>query len=129
MDCRIGRAIKFLLYVTVIATLAGGRSLLAQSDAFSPRSTKPRIAPVPEQGRNEAQRQMLASRPDYNIYKTLAHHPELYAPLVRPRPVHAERIEPAAPRSGDRDAAHGLAVPVGIRVGAACAHRESPTRA
>jgi alkylhydroperoxidase family enzyme len=41
--------------------------------------TRPRIAPVAEQERNEAQRQMLASRPDYNVYKTLAHHPELFS--------------------------------------------------
>ena len=74
---RIRRASILLLCVTVIAGLAGDRSLLAQSGAFSPRLTQPRIAPVPEQGRTEAQRQMLASRPDFNIYKTLAHHPEL----------------------------------------------------
>jgi len=53
--------------------------LIPQHDSFSPRLTKPRIAPVPEPERTEAQRQMLASRPDYNIYKTLAHHPELYS--------------------------------------------------
>ncbi|MEK6301646.1 MAG: carboxymuconolactone decarboxylase family protein [Acidobacteriota bacterium] len=79
IDFRISRASKFLLCVTVIATLAGGLSLLAQPGAFSARLTTPRIAPVPEQGRTEAQRQMLASRPDFNIYKTLAHHPELYS--------------------------------------------------
>ncbi|MEW6210693.1 MAG: carboxymuconolactone decarboxylase family protein [Acidobacteriota bacterium] len=75
INCRISRASKFLLYITLIATLAAG----IQADTFSPRLTTPRIAPVPEQGRTEAQRQMLASRPDYNIYKTLAHHPELYS--------------------------------------------------
>jgi len=61
------------------ASLAGGLSLLAQPSTFSLRLKTPRIAPVPEQERTEAQRQMLASRPDYNIYKTLAHHPELYS--------------------------------------------------
>jgi alkylhydroperoxidase family enzyme len=61
------------------ATLAFGLALLVQADSFSPRLKTPRLAPLPEQGRNEAQRQMLASRPDYNIYKTLAHHTELYA--------------------------------------------------
>jgi alkylhydroperoxidase family enzyme len=50
-----------------------------QAGTFSARLTKPRIPPVSEQDRTEAQRQMLASRPDYNIYKTLAHHPELYS--------------------------------------------------
>jgi quinoprotein glucose dehydrogenase len=78
-NCRIIHTGKSLLCVGVIATLAGGLSLLAQPSAFSPRLTQPRIAPVPEQGRTEAQRQMLASRPDFNIYKTLAHHPELYS--------------------------------------------------
>jgi alkylhydroperoxidase family enzyme len=81
-DCGISRARKFLLYGAVIATLAalsGSPASQAQSGAFSPRLTKPRIAPVPEQERNEAQRQMLASRPDYNVYKTLAHHPELFS--------------------------------------------------
>lgn len=79
IDRRFGRASKFLLCVSVIATLAGGLSLLAQPGRFSPRLAQPRIAAVPEQGRTEAQRQMLASRPDFNIYKTLAHHPELYS--------------------------------------------------
>lgn len=46
---------------------------------FSPRPVVPRLAPVPAEGRTEAQVAMLASRPDFNIYKTLAHHPELYA--------------------------------------------------
>jgi alkylhydroperoxidase family enzyme len=78
IDCEISRASKLLLCALACATLAGGLSLLAQADTFSPRLATPRIGPVPEQGRTEAQRQMLASRPDYNIYKTLAHHPELY---------------------------------------------------
>ncbi|HEV2666481.1 MAG TPA: carboxymuconolactone decarboxylase family protein, partial [Blastocatellia bacterium] len=34
---------------------------------------------VPENERNEAQRRMLASLSDFNIFKTLAHHPELYS--------------------------------------------------
>ncbi len=82
IDYRISRASKFLLYGAVIATMAavsGGLSPQAQPGAFSPRLTRPRIAPVSEQERDEAQRQMLASRPDFNIYKTLAAHPELYS--------------------------------------------------
>src|SRR5262245_46506263 len=81
-DCGISRARKFLLYgavITILTALSGGPAPQAQSGAFSPRLTKPRIAPVPEQERNEAQRQMLASRPDYNVYKTLAAHPELFS--------------------------------------------------
>ncbi len=77
--CRIGRASKFLLYGVVIAALAGDLSPLGQPGTFSPRLTRPRIAPLPEQGRTEVQRQMLATRPDYNVYKTLAHHPELFS--------------------------------------------------
>ena len=46
---------------------------------FSPRLTEPRVAPIGTQGRTPLQEQMLASRPDFNIYKTLAHDPELYA--------------------------------------------------
>jgi glucose dehydrogenase/alkylhydroperoxidase family enzyme len=79
IDRRISRAIKFLLYSVVIGASVGDLSPQAQSGAFSPRLTRPRIAPVPEQERNEAQRRMLASRPDFNIYKTLARHPELYS--------------------------------------------------
>jgi 4-carboxymuconolactone decarboxylase len=77
----ISRARKLLLHGAVIvslATLSVGHPPQAKSVAFSPRLTSPRIAPVPEQERDEAQRQMLASRPDYNIYKTLAHHTELF---------------------------------------------------
>jgi 4-carboxymuconolactone decarboxylase len=76
---RNSRVIKLLLGAFLIATLAGGLSLLAQPGTISPRLKTPRIAPVPEQERTEPQRQMLATRADYNIYKTLAHHPELYA--------------------------------------------------
>src|SRR5262245_1474115 len=81
-DCGISRARKFLLYgavITTLAALSGRPAPHAQSGAFTPRLTKPRIAPVPEQERDETQRQMLASRPDYNVYKTLAHHPELFS--------------------------------------------------
>lgn len=48
------------------------------STGFSPRLTTPRIAPLAKEGRSEAQIKMLASRPDYNLYTTLAHHVELY---------------------------------------------------
>jgi len=53
--------------------------LHAQSTTFTPRLKTPRIAPVPEEERTEAQRQMISSRQDLNIYKTLAHHPELFS--------------------------------------------------
>jgi 4-carboxymuconolactone decarboxylase len=78
-DRRISGGSKFPLLIIMIATLAGDLSPLAQPVGFSQRLTAPRIAPVPEQGRTEAQRQMLESRPDANVYKTLAHHPELFS--------------------------------------------------
>jgi len=58
--------------------LAAGSVSLAASGGFSPRLTTPRLAPLPVAGRTPAQVTMLAGRPDYNIYKTLAHHAELY---------------------------------------------------
>jgi 4-carboxymuconolactone decarboxylase len=51
----------------------------AQSDTFTPRLKTPRLAPLGPENRTEAQQKMLASRADFNIYKTLAHHPDLYA--------------------------------------------------
>jgi len=51
----------------------------AQNETFTPRLETPRLAPLGPDGRTEAQKAMLASRADYNIYKTLAHHPDLYA--------------------------------------------------
>lgn len=51
----------------------------AAPSGFTPRLKVPRLSPVPVSARTDAQKAMLASRPDYNIYKTLAAHPELYA--------------------------------------------------
>ncbi|MGH1471084.1 MAG: carboxymuconolactone decarboxylase family protein [Cellvibrionaceae bacterium] len=45
---------------------------------FSTRLKVPRIKPLPVEGRSPEQIAMLADRPDYNLYKTLAHHVELY---------------------------------------------------
>jgi 4-carboxymuconolactone decarboxylase len=45
---------------------------------FSPRLIQPRVPVVANNGRTPAQEKMLAGRPDYNIFKTLAHDPELY---------------------------------------------------
>lgn len=63
---------------------AGALALCASTPAlatagFTPRLTRPRMSPIPEAARDAAQKAMMASRPDYNIYKTLAAHPELYA--------------------------------------------------
>lgn len=46
--------------------------------AFSPRLIQPRVPPVGKDGRTPAQDKMLAGRPDYNVFKTLAHDPELF---------------------------------------------------
>lgn len=58
------------------------------TDGFSKRLQAPRIEPVNKNdpALTEAQRAMLDSRPDYNLYKTLVHHVELYnnwSPLGR----------------------------------------------
>jgi 4-carboxymuconolactone decarboxylase len=45
---------------------------------FSPRLFQPRVPVIAKNGRTPAQDKMLAGRPDYNIFKTLAHAPELY---------------------------------------------------
>jgi len=45
---------------------------------FSPRLIQPRVPVVAKDGRTPAQEKMLSGRPDYNIFKTLAHDPELY---------------------------------------------------
>jgi 4-carboxymuconolactone decarboxylase len=65
------RAVALMLLTVMSSTFAADAT-------FSPRLTTPRLAPLPKEGRNEAQVAMLASRPDYNIYKTLAHDTDLY---------------------------------------------------
>ena len=69
---RLGAALS-----TIALALITG-SIMAAGATFSPRLTTPRLAPVPKEGRTEAQAAMLASRPDYNVYKTLAHDIDLY---------------------------------------------------
>lgn len=61
----------------VMTSLVAGSAMSAES--FSPRLTEQRLPPIGKEGRTAEQEKMLASRPDYNIYKTLAHHPVLYA--------------------------------------------------
>jgi 4-carboxymuconolactone decarboxylase len=57
---------------------AKGKELDQAMAAFSPRLSQPRVPVIGTQGRTPAQERMLAARADYNIYKTLAHDPELY---------------------------------------------------
>jgi len=62
--------------------LAGGCETMAapgaSSGSFTPRLSTPRLAVVDPDNLTEAQRDMLASRNALNIYKTLAHHVDLY---------------------------------------------------
>lgn len=88
MQPTIGRAavVSFVLGVSVACSQEASLDPAAASmeasqvqEGFSPRLTTPRIGVVDPDNLDPAQAEMLASRPDYNIYKTLAHHPELYA--------------------------------------------------
>jgi 4-carboxymuconolactone decarboxylase len=74
-----GRASRCVRTLLIAISLAAAMTSTAQTQTFTLRPTTPRLAPVGPEGRTEAQQAMLASRPDYNIYKTLAHHPDLYA--------------------------------------------------
>jgi alkylhydroperoxidase family enzyme len=72
-------------YVAVLA-LAFASIAHGAEDTFTPRLQTPRVAPLTKEQRTPAQQEMLASRPDYNVYKTLAHHVDLYnrwSPLGR----------------------------------------------
>lgn len=59
--------------------LLGAGIAMSDDNKFSPRLTTQRLPAIGKEGRTPEQEKMLASRPDYNIYKTLAHHPALYA--------------------------------------------------
>ena len=59
---------------------------LPAADTFTPRPQTPRVAPLDKEHRTPAQQEMLSSRPDFNVYKTFAHHVDLYnrwSPLGR----------------------------------------------
>ncbi|HET9160924.1 MAG TPA: carboxymuconolactone decarboxylase family protein, partial [Caulobacteraceae bacterium] len=65
------------LAATSLAAVA--TSSIAAETGFTPRLATPRMPPILPDQRDAAQKAMMAGRPDYNIYKTLAVHPELYA--------------------------------------------------
>jgi 4-carboxymuconolactone decarboxylase len=72
-------------YVAVMA-LSFASIAPGAEDTFTPRPHAPRVAPLTKEQRTPAQQEMLASRPDYNVYKTFAHHVDLYnrwSPLGR----------------------------------------------
>lgn len=51
---------------------------LGAEETFTPRLQTPRVAPLSKDQGTPVQQAMLASRPDFNIYKTLAHNVDLY---------------------------------------------------
>jgi 4-carboxymuconolactone decarboxylase len=67
-----------IVALALLAMNAMGKELHQTITGFSPRLSEPRVPVIGTEGRTPAQERMLASRPDYNIYKTLAHDPELY---------------------------------------------------
>jgi 4-carboxymuconolactone decarboxylase len=58
--------------------LLGAATAFAAEPGFSPRPQTPRVKPLGKDQRTPEQAAMLASRADFNIYKTLAHHVDLY---------------------------------------------------
>jgi 4-carboxymuconolactone decarboxylase len=72
------RAAAALLAAVLIGGCASMSSLSGGSSGFTPRLTEPRLAVVDPGNLTEAQRDMLGSRGNLNIYKTLAHHVDLY---------------------------------------------------
>jgi alkylhydroperoxidase family enzyme len=76
---------SMVLLLAGCATMLASGSFAAES-TFTPRPQTPRVAPLGKDQRTPAQQEMLASRPDYNVYKTLAHDVDLYnrwSPLGR----------------------------------------------
>jgi 4-carboxymuconolactone decarboxylase len=75
MRRRIAAPVAAILAAIV---LIGGCASLSASGGFTPRLTYQRLAVVDETNLTEAQRDMLGSRANLNIYRTLAHHTDLY---------------------------------------------------
>ena len=67
---------KFLIPTIGCALLVAMGAAMAET--FSTRLSEQRLALIGKEGRTPDQERMLSSRADYNIYKTLAHHPQLY---------------------------------------------------
>src|ERR1700741_1077002 len=69
-----------LAAIAAAVALAGCTSIMTSDtpSTFTPRLTTPRLAVVDPNSLTEAQRDMLGSRANLNIYKTLAHHVDLY---------------------------------------------------
>lgn len=87
----------------LVLALSIGATMPAHSqpaDAFTPRLTTPRLAPVKPEDRTQAQKDMLEKLPDANIFKTLAHHPGFCSPPCNTSRCRAGSVRP------QRDALH-----------------------
>jgi len=74
------------LLLTSVTLLLTAASVLGAEQTFTPRLQTPRVAPLGKEERTPEQQALLASRPDFNVYKTLAHDVDLYnrwSPLGR----------------------------------------------
>ena len=74
------------LLLTSATLLLIATSVLSTEQTFTPRLQTPRVAPLGKEERTPEQQALLASRPDFNVYKTLAHDVDLYnrwSPLGR----------------------------------------------
>ncbi|HXS89396.1 MAG TPA: carboxymuconolactone decarboxylase family protein [Steroidobacteraceae bacterium] len=74
------------LLLTSATLLLIATSVLGAEQTFTPRLQTPRVAPLGKEERTPEQQALLASRPDFNVYKTLAHDVDLYnrwSPLGR----------------------------------------------
>jgi 4-carboxymuconolactone decarboxylase len=75
-----------LLLAGCATLLLSAATAFGAEQTFSPRLQTPRVAPLSKEQRTPEQQTLLASRPDFNVYKTLAHHVDLYnrwSPLGR----------------------------------------------
>jgi 4-carboxymuconolactone decarboxylase len=77
-DRKFRRAIAAFAIWGLVGMNATGEELSRTMQTFSPRLAEPRVPPVANDARTPDQEKMLAGRPDYNIYKTLAHDTQLY---------------------------------------------------
>ena len=73
-----GLAVAMMMAVSAMSIPAVAADATQSSETFSKRLSTPRLAPLDKSLATPEQQAMLARRADYNIYKTLAHHVDLY---------------------------------------------------
>jgi 4-carboxymuconolactone decarboxylase len=71
-------AVAAALLIAGCATMPTFGPSFSGSSGFTPRLTEPRLAVADPTTLTEAQRDMLGSRANLNIYRTLVHHVDLY---------------------------------------------------